>query len=70
MNARSMPTFWAVPESSGGQTDFTSYARLLLSQAEQGGLAMSAILMDVLLFSCLTAFYAGIVIAAASLLLG
>jgi len=33
-----------------------------------GGIGMSAILIDVLLFSCLAAFYTGIVIAAASLL--
>ena len=31
---------------------------------------MSAILIDVLLFSCIAAFYTGIVIAAANLLVG
>ena len=31
---------------------------------------MSAILIDVLLFACVAAFYTGIVIAAANLLLG
>ena len=35
-----------------------------------GRVGMSAILLDVLLFACLAAFYTGIVIAAANLLLG
>jgi len=41
-----------------------------LSLGKIGRIGVSAILVDVLLFACIAAFYTGIVIAAANLLLG
>jgi hypothetical protein len=52
-----------VPESGPKQTAISRLLNFVL-----GRIGMSAILIDALVFSCIAAFYTGIVIAAANLL--
>jgi len=58
-----------VPKSGPEQTVISRYVKPWCREGS-GGVGMSAILLDVMLFACITTFYTGIVIAAANLLLG